>query len=121
MKNKLNELETEDVYSLILFALYKIKEVPEYSTLSELCYLLEKDTLVKFLSYYGGMTIKIPTIQEFKTLLNVLLLYDYINIEGMEFNKAVSLLNKDESTLKEIKSLYGKVSEILQNYEFKRN
>lgn len=35
---KLNEMDT---YSLILFTLFKLRDIPEYATLSELVYILE--------------------------------------------------------------------------------
>ena len=35
IRDDLAKLSDNDIYSLILFALYKIKNIPEYSTLSE--------------------------------------------------------------------------------------
>ena len=32
----LEELDKKDIYSLILFVLYRLKEIPEYSTFSEI-------------------------------------------------------------------------------------
>ena len=37
----LEELDKRDIYSLILLILYRLKEIPEYSTLSELVYILD--------------------------------------------------------------------------------
>ena len=41
----LDNLNMVDIYSMMLFALYKLNNVPEYSTLSELVYILDKDSL----------------------------------------------------------------------------
>ena len=62
----LNALDKTDIYSLMLFTLYKIQDLPQYSTLSELCYILDSSNLVKFLSYYGGMTITIPKLKDLR-------------------------------------------------------
>ena len=41
IKSKLDSLHLSDIYSLILFVMYKIQDIPEYAMLSELCYLLD--------------------------------------------------------------------------------
>ena len=115
----LNALNKTDIYSLMLFTLYKMKEVPEYSTLSELCYVLDGDNLSKFLSYFGGMTITIPTLSEMRLLVQALLLYQYVNIEEGEFNEALKAL-ADEFTEDQIKEVYDKVVEVIRDYDFRR-
>ena len=72
---ELNNLKSQDIYSLILFALYKLREIPEYSTLSELAYIVDKENLLKLCEYFGGTTIHIPTIDELESILYSLLLY----------------------------------------------
>lgn len=116
----LNALNKTDVYSLLLFTLYKMKEVPEYSTLSELCYILDGDNLSKFLSYFGGMTIKVPTLREMRLLLQALLLYQYVNIEEGKYNEALKAL-ADEFSEEEIKTVYDKLVEVTKNYDFRRD
>ena len=121
-KEKLNSMNITDVYSLILFALYKLKELPEYSSLSELAYVLDGKHLFNFLEYFGGTTIKIPTLAEFKIVIEALLLYQYVNIEKIEYNQALKLLDVTEDiTLKEIKLCYNKMVDLLNDYEFNRN
>ena len=116
----LNALNKTDVYSLLLFTLYKMNEVPEYSTLSELCYVLDGDNLSKFLRYFGGMTIKVPTLREMRLLLQGLLLYQYVNIEEGEYNEALKAL-ANEFTEEEIKTVYDKIVEITRDYDFRRD
>ena len=36
LKEEISKLKDVDIYSVLLFVLYKLREVPEYSTLSEL-------------------------------------------------------------------------------------
>ena len=116
----LNALNKTDVYSLMLFTLYKLKDTPEYSTLSELCYVLEGDNLTKFLSYFGGMTIKVPTLRDMRLLLQGLLLYQYVNIEEGDYTEALKAL-VDEFSEEEIQSIYEKIVEVTKNYDFRRD
>jgi hypothetical protein len=118
-KEKLNSLETTDVYSLMLFALYKIKDIPEYSTLSELVYILDKESLFNFLEYYGGATITIPTLDEFNQIIRGLILYQAVNLEGVEFNKAFKNL-EDEFQNNDTKEVYFKLVQLLDKYDFRR-
>lgn len=116
----LNTLNKTDVYSLLLFTLYKMKDLPEYSTLSELCYILDGDNLSKFLSYFGGLTIKVPTLKDMRLLLQGLLLYQYVNIEEGKYEDALKAL-ADEFTQDEIKTVYDKIVEVTKEYDFKRD
>ena len=115
----LNALNKTDVYSLLLFTLYKMNNLPEYSTLSELCYILDGDNLSKFLSYFGGMTIKVPTLRDMRLLVQGLLLYQYVNIEEGDYNEALKAL-VDEFSEEEIKTVYDKIVDITKNYDFRR-
>lgn len=116
----LNALNKTDVYSLLLFSLYKMHDLPEYSTLSELCYILDGDNLSKFLSYFGGMTIKVPTLRDMRLLVQSLLLYQYVNIEEGDYNEAIKAL-VDEFSEEELKTTYDKIVEVTKNYDFRRD
>lgn len=119
-REKLESLKATDIYSLILFAIYKMKDVPEYSTLSELAYILDKDSLFNFLEYYGGTTIKVPTIREFNQIIRGLLLYQAVNLEGVEFNKAFKNI-EDEFQTNDTKETYFKIVKLLDKYDFRRD
>lgn len=116
-KEDLKSLRQIDVYSLVLFALYQLKEVPEYATLSELAYILNKDSLMKLLDYFGGTTITIPTQRELQTVINALLVYQSVKVEKTSLALALSKLgNVDRLQLKEIKSLYNKLCVVLDKF-----
>ena len=116
-KEELKSLRQIDVYSLVLFALYQLKEVPEYATLSELAYVLNKDSLMKLLDYFGGTTIKIPTKRELQTVINALLVYRSVKVEKTSLAFALGKLGDvDRLQLKEIKSLYNKLCEVLDKF-----
>ncbi len=82
IKANLDSLQLSDVYSLMFFLLYKLQDTPEYATLSEMCYLLDAGNMTRLLTYFAGKTITIPKQEEFVILVNALLLYQRVNIQG---------------------------------------
>lgn len=118
IKDDLNLLSENDIYSMSLFMLYSLTDIPDYQVLSELPYIMDKKALLKFCKYYGGQTIKIPTIEELDTVMKVLLLYQKVNIENKSLDESLTLLGY--STLnKKLLQVYKLVSEVLDKYEFK--
>ena len=115
----LNALNKTDIYSLMLFTLYKMRDIPKYSTLSELCYILDGENLSKFLSFYGGMTITVPTLEEMRLVLQALLLYQYVNLEHGDFEEALKVVS-DVFPADEIRKVYYKLIEIIRDYDFRR-
>ena len=64
MKNLKNfsKFKDKDTYSLAMFILYKLTNIPEYSINGELPYILDKKNLLNFCNYFGGRTIRVPTL-----------------------------------------------------------
>lgn len=119
-KEELNNLKNQDIYSLILFSLFKLRNIPEYASLSELVYILDKDSMLKLCEFFGGMTLQIPTIEELESIVYTLVLYQYVDIENMDFDAAIKLLGCSDETLRGVKRDYKKLSKILENYSFTR-
>lgn len=120
IKEDISKLKDVDVYSLILFTLYKMQDIPEYSAISELAYILDKDNLLKLCEYFGGTTIKIPTIEELETLVYSLVLYQYVNINGMPFKQATEIIGHKSSELRKVKTAYAQLCKVLEKYSFNR-
>lgn len=120
IKKSLDKLKDVDIYSLMLFALYKFVDIPEYSALSELIYVLDKKNLLNLCEYFGGLTLRVPTIDELEILAGALLLYQYINLEGKSYEEGSKLINCNTNQLRAIKRNYLKLVDILNNYEFSR-
>lgn len=119
IKNELSKLKTTDIFSLLLFILYKIRDVEEYSTISELAYVLDKENLLNLCEYFGGITLTIPTIDELESILNSLLIYQYVNIDGYSYNEAIKKIGFDSHQLRKIKKDYNKIVTVLDKYTFK--
>lgn len=116
IKQELQKLKKMDIWSLMLFVLYNFQKIPEYSSISELAYILDEKNLLRLCEYYGGQTIKIPTIDELEVLLYSMLLYQYIDVEKIDKKEAVGLLRQDEEKLKQIKDCYKNLSSVLSKY-----
>lgn len=119
MTTNLDSLKERDVYSLLLFCLYKLQEIPEYSSLSELVYVMDKNNFLNLCEYFGGQTIRIPTINEVESLMYSLLLYQYVNIDHIPYNKAIDIIGKESHELREVKKNYRNLCKVLENYTFK--
>ena len=112
ISDHVENLNKEDIYSLMLFVLYKCNETNELSSLSQLAYILDIDNLLKLCKFYGGQTITLPTISELRKLLDALMLYQMIEIERKDINQL-----SEEYDFQTIK-LYKKIKEILNDYSF---
>ena len=120
MSKRIDNLKDTDVYSLSMFVLYKLTDIPEYSINGELPYILDKKSLLNFCNYFGGRTIKVPTINELYSIMYLVLLYQYTKIDGISYDDAIKLIGYKSSELRNVKSAYNKVCEVLDRYDFKR-
>lgn len=122
IKSNLNNLHLSDIYSLMLFVMYKLQDVPDYAALSELCYLLDGSNLTRLLTYFAGRTIQVPTSEEFANMSKALLLYQYINIDGHTLVEAQSRLeNVTTKQRDQITELYLQILPIMRQYNVDRS
>jgi len=121
IKASLNSLHLSDIYSLMLFIIYKLQDIPEYAVLSELCYLLDGANLTRLLTYFAGKTIKIPTQDEFATMTNALLLYQYVNIDNNSLTEAQARLEDVTPKQRErATDMYIKILPLMRQYNIDR-
>ena len=95
-----------------------MNDIPEYSSLSQLSYVLDQNNLLNLCEYFGGQTITIPTIQEIESLVYSLLLYQYVKIDGIEYNDALELIGHKSCELRQVKKKYNSLCKILEKYTF---
>ena len=121
IKANLNALHLSDIYSLMLFLMYKLQDVPDYATLSELCYLLDGANLTRLLTYFAGKTLQIPTEDEFANMSKAMLLYQYVNIDGHSLTEAQNRLeNVTPKQRDKITELYLQIIPVMRQYNINR-
>lgn len=122
IKKNLNSLHLSDIYSLMLFVLFKVQDIPEYAVTSELCYLLDGANMTRLLTYFAGKTVTFPTEAELTIVTNALLMYQYINIDGETFtaaqNRLEGLTKKEKDKVTE---LYVQLLPIMKQYNIDRS
>lgn len=116
IKNELQKLKHADIWSLMLFVLYNFQKVPEYSSISELAFVLDEKNLLRLCEYFGGQTIRIPTIDQLEETVYGMLIYQYVDIEKIPLDEAIKLINVDKSKEKAIINCYKSVKYVLSNY-----
>lgn len=122
IKKNLNTLHLSDIYSLMLFILFKVQEIPEYAITSELCYLLDGANMTRLLTYFAGRTVTFPTESEMTIVTNALLMYQYINIDGETFTAAQNKLEKLTKKEKDkVTELYVQLLPIMKQYNIDRS
>ena len=119
-KKKINRrrITTNDLYTLSLFILWKLQDIPEYSTVSEMMYILDKESVLKLVEYYGGQTIQIPTQDELRVVMYTLLMYQYINIDKFSYKDALNKITKHGGTKigKKVEENYTRLVRLLNDY-----
>ena len=118
ISTEITNLTKNDIYSLMLFVMYKLKDSNEYSSLSQLSYILDEENLLKLCEYYGGTTIYIPKIEELEDILNAMLLFQRVDIEKQDLTKCLTTLDKKGENTKSIKKNYFVIKEVLKDFSF---
>lgn len=118
IRTELDKLTTSDIYSLMMFALYKSTELPEYSTLSQLSYLLDKDSLLRLCEVYGGLMIKLPTIAEIEKLLNALLVFQLVDVEKNNLEETLIKFKNKNEHIDTLENDYLQIRQLLSSYDF---
>lgn len=118
IKSNIEKLNKEDIYSLMMILLFASRNNPKYSALNELAYLLDHDSFLNFIKYYGGQTIKVPTYDEMQNALKVLLLYQFYKIEHKDWHIALDMAGFEPSETFSAKRRLTKFVQVVDNEEF---
>ena len=116
------KLQDRDLYSLALFALYKLIDVPEYSSLSELVYVLDKSNFLNLCQFFGGQTIHVPTLDELEILIYALILFKRTKLDHDPLEEAQQyLVDNGCRDVKAVRKQYNKLIEVISKYDFQVN
>lgn len=116
--NLLSKFKEPDVYAILCGFLYEFKEIPEYSILSELTYLMDSKSFINLIKYFEGQTIRIPTKEEFQSAVKVLLLLQYFEIEKKPWRESLQLAGFQTSEGRSAQKKLDKLKETLNTYNF---
>ena len=118
IKNELNNLKTADIYSLLMFTLFQCRNTDEYSSLSELAYILDEKNLLSLLEYFGGTTITIPRIDELELLLCGLNVFKSVNIDNMSVEDSLQSYSNSRFNIEDVQKTYLQIANVMTNYSF---
>lgn len=116
VKRSLDNLVSKDVYSLLMFVLFKSSDVPELAVLSQLIYLLDEENFIKLIKYFGGQKIVVPTLDELRELIYCLTLYKSVEIDKKDFKLSLSLV--PEELRDNVVSKFNGIKYIMKEYDF---
>lgn len=114
----LSKFNEPDIYSVLCSYLYEFKSVPEYSTLCELVYLLDSKSFTNLIKYFEGQTITIPTREEFRSCIRVLLLFQYFEIEKKPWKESLQAAGFQSSEGKAAQNQLAKLKSVIQEYNY---
>ena len=78
-----------DFYFIVHLIINKLSDNKDRKIIPELCYLLDKKSLLNLITYFEGETITIPTKEEIIDSINLIELYYQINIKKVNINDAI--------------------------------
>ena len=114
--SKLTEIDT---FSILCSLLYELRPIPEYSLISELCYMInDQKSIEKVFSYMAGKTVVFPTKEEFSNRIKVLLLYQFAEVEKRPWKDALLLAGYKTSNGKKAHNDLDKLKQTLAKYNF---
>lgn len=117
----LSRMSQSDIYSIVCELLYTIKDDPKYSILSELVYLLDQKSFINFIKYFGGTTISIPTLEDFRKTIKIIQLYYYFNIENLSWREALEKSGFERLETRSAQKQLMQFTDILNNIKLGRN
>lgn len=81
-------LNEEETFMLSLMLLAHLHNDEKYKELSDLIFLFDDyNKFKKFIKYYEGQTIQVPTLLELKQTLRLLTLFQKVYLDGKDFDK----------------------------------
>jgi hypothetical protein len=118
----LNALNSRDAVSIAISLLYVLRKDPQYTIVSELSYLLDENSFMKLIKYFGGETIRIPEFNEVNDMLKILLLYQYhtVNKNSWEESLKMSGFDPESDNNTQTRKQFKKLTSLLETINLSR-
>ena len=114
-------LNQSDSYAVICELLYALKENPKYCAMSELAYILDKDSFIRFIKYFGGSTVQVPTVEEFRETLQTIMLYQYFKIDNLSWQDALAKANIEKKDTRKFQKALMTFDTVLHDTQLGRD
>lgn len=112
-------MNDSDIYSAMLGFLYELHEIPQFSLLSELIYMVnDKESFLNILEGFAGKTVRFPTEEELADSLQVLKLYHFYENEHRTWKDSVKLAGFDSSSGKLATNKLNALKETIKKYNY---
>lgn len=117
IKKELKKLNESDVYSLIMFIMYQNNKLPQYSSMSQLSFILDSKNFLNLCEYFGGTDLHIPKIEEFEQYVVALTVYKKVHFDNILLENAIAQI--DESyDIDSIVTIYRTIENSLKEVDF---
>ena len=113
----LNDLSDSDTLTIIMFILGQLQTDNQFGVMSKLAYILNKEQFLSICEVFGGTTIQIPTLQQFRTVLYGIQLYVRVNINKEELEQAIADIGQLVDR-QEVMKTYKSICEIMKEFSF---
>ena len=113
-------LNQSDSYAVICELLYALKENPKYSVMSELAYILDKESFIKFIKYFGGTELRVPSVEEFRETIQTILLYQYFKIDNLSWKDSLEKANIEKKDTRKFQKALMTFDDVLRDTQFGR-
>lgn len=110
-------LSQPDIYSILCQFLFELQGNAKYTTISELAYILDRESFVKLIKYFGGLTITIPTADELKSATKLMLLYQYKELENMKWHEALNKAGYEDTDSRSAQRNLAILKKTIENFK----
>ena len=114
-------LGQSDSYAVICELLYALKENPKYCIMSELAYILDKDSFLRLIKYFGGSSIQVPSVDEWRETVQTIMLYQYFKIDNLSWQDALAKANIEKKDTRKFQKALMTFDEVLRNTKLGRD
>jgi hypothetical protein len=114
----ISKIKEQEAYSILCCYLYEYRDIPEYSILCELAYLLDSKSFVNLIKYFEGQTITFPTKEEFQSGIRTLLLLKYTDIDKLSWQESLKKAGFQSSEGRTAHNKLDKLKDTLKKYNF---
>ena len=104
---------SKDIYFYSLMLLFVMKGRSSYRDISQLALILDQNNFDKLIDHYGGMTITIPTREEFNDAIRALVLYYKIRVEHRRIDLAMKDAGIDKDKAAKVLSYLKDIDEVM--------